>query len=131
MLIKFCISFAVFLGIDLLWLGIIARPIYVHYLGDFLREKPHWPMAFLFYALFVWGLLMFVIEPAIEAKDIKQAFVKGAFFGFFTYMTYELTNFSVLKNWPIGIVPIDIAWGICLSSLVCGLSTLIYLKYVA
>ncbi len=115
--------------IDLVWLGILARPIYVHYLGDFLRPTPHWPMAFLFYALFVCGLIMFAIEPALAAKDVKQAFIKGAYFGFFTYMTYELTNFSVMKDWPIGIVPIDIAWGVCLSSLVCGISSFLYMKF--
>jgi uncharacterized membrane protein len=40
----------------------------------------------------------------------------GALFGFFTYATYELTNLATLADWPLGIVFIDIAWGIVLTA---------------
>jgi len=130
-LIKFTITFVVFIAIDLIWLGIIAKPLYQHYLGDLLRTTPLWPAAILFYFLFIIGLIIFAIEPAILAKDIKKAFIMGGLFGFFTYMTYELTNWAVIKNWPGEIVAIDILWGIILSSSICGITTYIYLKYVS
>ena len=130
-IIKFLITFIVFMGIDLLWLGFVARKLYVYYLGPFLRTPPNWPVAFLFYCLFIVGLIIYAIEPAIIAKDVKKALFSGAMFGFFTYMTYDLTNLATLKDWPIGVVPIDIIWGVILSASVASISTLIYLKLFA
>lgn len=127
-IIKFLISFIVFLGIDLLWLGLIARKLYVHYMGHLLRTPPNWPVAFLFYSLFVVGLMIFAIQPALDQKNVSHAFKMGALYGFFTYMTYDLTNWAVLKDWPAGIVGIDILWGTVLSTLVAGISTMIILK---
>ena len=127
-IIKFLISFIVFLGIDLLWLGLIARKLYVHYMGHLLRTPPNWPVAFLFYGLFVVGLMIFAIQPALDQKNVSHAFKMGALYGFFTYMTYDLTNWAVLKDWPAGIVGIDILWGTVLSTLVAGISTMIILK---
>ncbi len=128
-LLKFAITFIVFMGIDLIWLGFVARKLYVHYLGSFLRTPPNWPIAFIFYILFIIGLIVYAIEPAIIAKDLKKALYSGAMFGFFTYMTYDLTNLATIKDWPIAIVPIDIIWGITLSASVAWLSTFIYLKF--
>ena len=128
-LFKFLISFIVFLGIDLLWLGIIARKLYVHYMGHLLRTPPHWPVAFLFYGLFVIGLMIFAILPAVEQKNVSYALKMGALYGFFTYMTYDLTNWAVLKDWPSGIVFIDILWGTILAMSVAGISTLIILRF--
>ena len=70
-----------------------------------------------------------LFAPAILKKSVSYAFIYGALYGFFTYMTYELTNLAVLKDWPIGIVAIDILWGTVLSSLVAGISTWIYLSW--
>ena len=127
-IIKFLISFIVFLGIDLLWLGVVARKLYVHYMGHLLRTPPNWPVAFLFYGLFVVGLMIFAIQPALDQRNTAHAFKMGALYGFFTYMTYDLTNWAVLKDWPAGIVGIDILWGTVLSTLVAGISTMIILK---
>ena len=126
-LFKFLISFIVFLGIDLLWLGIVARKLYVHYMGHLLRTPPNWPVAFLFYGLFVIGLMIFAIEPAVQQKSIAYAAKWGALYGFFTYMTYDLTNWAVLKDWPAGIVGIDILWGTVLAMSVASASTYIIL----
>ena len=126
--IKFLISLIIFLGIDLLWLGIIARKLYVHHMGHLLRTPPNWPVAFLFYGLFVIGIMIFAIEPAVREKSVMHSLKMGALFGFFTYMTYDLTNWAVLKDWPAGIVGIDILWGTILSALVAGISTAIILK---
>ena len=126
--IKFLISFVIFLGIDLLWLGIIARKLYVHYMGHLLRTPPNWPVAFLFYGLFVIGIMIFAIEPAVREKSVIHAVKMGALYGFFTYMTYDLTNWAVLKDWPAGIVGIGILWGTVLAMSVAGISTAIILK---
>ena len=129
LLIKFFISFIVFLGIDLLWLGIIARKLYVYHMGHLLRTPPNWPVAFLFYGLFVIGLMIFAIHPALEQRSIPYALKYGALYGFFTYMTYDLTNWAVLKDWPSGIVFIDILWGTILAMSVASISVAIILRF--
>ena len=124
----FLVTFVIFMVIDLVWLGILMWPVYDHYLGSFLRTPPNWPVAILFYVLFIIGMMIFAINEALEKKSVKHASYKGALFGFFTYMTYELTNWAVISNWPAGIVPIDILWGTILSASVCSISTWICLK---
>jgi len=54
-----------------------------------------------------------------------HALIYGALFGFFTYMTYELTNYAVIRDWPLPIVFIDIAWGSALGACVSLCTTLI------
>ena len=126
----FCITAIIFSIIDLFWLGIAAWPLYNYFLAEFLRTPPNWLAASLFYTLFIVGLMIFSIYPAINFGSIKQGFIKGGLFGFFTYMTYELTNWAVIDGWPWGIVPIDILWGTLLSGSVSGLTCVIYLKFI-
>ena len=128
---QFFVAFVIFMIIDLLWLGVFAWPIYQKYLGHLLVTPPNWPVAVLFYVLFIIGMIIFVIDEAITKKSVSFAFRRGALFGFFTYMTYELTNWAVIATWPAAIVPIDIAWGTVLASSVCSLSTWVYLKYMS
>ena len=114
-----------FLVIDLLWLGVIAKNIYKNQIGTFMRETPNWPAAIIFYALFIVGVMIFCVLPAVEKNSLNHAIVYGALFGFFTYMTYELTNYAVLKNWPLAIVPIDIIWGVVLTATISTVGFLI------
>jgi len=126
---SFLITLSIFTVIDLIWLGIIAQGLYQHFLSHLMRETPFWPAAFLFYFCYIIGLMYFVINPAIEAKSSKQALIRGSFFGFITYMTYEFTNWAVIAAWPLGIVFIDIMWGVILCSLVSFFSSYVYLRF--
>lgn len=116
--ISYLLTFAVFFIIDMAWLGFIAKDIYRKYLGSFLSDNVNWTAAFIFYFLFVAGIFIFAILPAIEKDSLRAAVVMGALFGFFTYATYDLTNLSTLKGWPLTIVFIDIVWGAILTGLV-------------
>ena len=104
-----------FLVIDVIWLGFLAKGIYNKYLGKLMAPAVNWPAAFIFYFLFIIGLLYFSVIPALKQNNINLAIIKGILFGLFTYMTYELTNYAVIKDWPINIVIIDIIWGIILT----------------
>ncbi|MCX8490793.1 MAG: DUF2177 family protein, partial [Cyclobacteriaceae bacterium] len=75
--------------------------------------------SFIFYILFLLGVVLFVIEPAVVKKDIMYALVRGAFFGLITYATYDLTNLATLKDWPLKVVVVDMVWGAVLSGTVC------------
>lgn len=116
LLISYVLTFAVFLLIDLTWLGFIAKDLYKKYLGEFLSEQVNWTAAIVFYLLFVVGVFIFAIMPSVEKGSVVSAIVLGALFGFFTYATYDLTNLATLKNWPLNIVFIDVLWGAVLTS---------------
>lgn len=117
MLIKiYLIAVIVFFAIDMLWLGVIAKNFYQNQIGSLMKKDINWVSAIIFYLLFVVGIVFFAIYPAIQANSWTQAFFLGAFFGFITYMTYDLTNLATLKNWPLKLAIVDILWGTILAT---------------
>ena len=99
--------------LDALWIGVIAKSLYKSALGGLMRPDPVWWAAILFYVLYIIGLIIFAIVPGarMPANGIWYALLFGALFGFFCYMTYDLTNAAVAAGWPMKITFIDIAWG--------------------
>lgn len=116
--VVYLFTFIVFLIVDLLWLGVVAKSLYQKYLGHLLSDRVNWPAAFIFYFLYVLGVSVFAIYPAIGKNSVVHAVTMGALFGFFAYATYDLTNLATLKNWPLPIVVIDIIWGAILTAIV-------------
>lgn len=106
----------VMVGLDLLWLGIIAKPLYQHGIGHLMADRPNVPVAVLFYALFALGLVVFTVAPAAPAPGWGRTVAMAALFGFFAYATYDLTNLATLKQWPVGLSLMDMAWGTCVSA---------------
>lgn len=109
-------SLLAFLLIDLTWLGWVARGFYRQHLAHLLARRTNWAAAIVFYLLFVLGLLIFAVVPGLKAGSLAQALRYGALYGFFTYCTYDLTNLATLKDWPIRLVLVDIAWGVVLAT---------------
>jgi uncharacterized membrane protein len=119
----YLVTVPIFFAIDMTWLGLIATQIYKKYIGNLMRPVPNWPAAIIFYLIFIVGLIIFSIYPALKNHSWTHALIYGALFGFFTYMTFDLTSLSVLKDWPLGITIIDIVWGTFLS---CSVATASY-----
>ena len=101
--------------IDLIWLSQLAQPLYKTGIGHLMAEKPTLIYAAIFYLVFVFGLFWFAVRPNIATKGTKSTFITGALFGFFIYASYDLTNLALLKDWPIKLSLIDMAWGTLLS----------------
>lgn len=97
---------------DLLWLGVIAAPIYDRLLGPLRAPEVQLVAALAFYALYIAYILLYAVKGA---QSISDAARRGAGMGLLAYATYELTNWAVIANWPAALVPIDIAWGIVLT----------------
>ena len=115
-------SLAVFLAVDLLWLGVIARGFYRTQLGSLLRPDVRWAPAFLFYAAFVAAVLIFAVIPALERGSWARAILLGGLFGAIAYATYDLTNLATLRGFPTVVAVVDIAWGAVLAALVAGVA---------
>jgi uncharacterized membrane protein len=118
----YALTVPVFFIVDLLWLGVVAKGFYQKNLNHLLSPLVNWPAAIIFYLLFIAGILIFAVVPAVEKSSLRYAVVYGALFGFFTYMTYELTNLALLKDWPLNIVFVDIIWGVVLCTTVSTIS---------
>lgn len=118
MLKMYFIAFIVFLVIDALWLGLVAPKFYKTYLGHLMADKPNFIVAAVFYLVFLFGLVYFVINPAVEANSVSQLLISAALFGFVTYATYDLTNMATLKEWPAIVTVVDLLWGTFISTAV-------------
>lgn len=120
----YIIATITFFSIDLIWLGLIARKFYFEQLGN-LAKSPNdinWFAAIIFYLIFILGILVFAVFPALNENSIQKAILLGALFGFIAYATYDLTNLATLKDWPIKLVAVDMLWGATLSASVSAIT---------
>jgi uncharacterized membrane protein len=108
----------VFFVLDMLWLGLLAKKFYQSRMAGFSREKVLWPAALVFYALYVVGIMIFCVSPALRNDSAVYALAYGALFGLFAYATYNLTNLATVKNWPRDLLFVDIPWGMALTGVV-------------
>ncbi len=124
-LLLYLVTLAVFFLVDMVWLGAVARGFYRRHLGPLMGPKIVWPAAVLFYLLFIAGLIVFVVRPALVRGEPLQALLLGGLFGLISYATYDLTNLATIKDWPLVVTVVDLAWGTVLGGLVSFLSTLV------
>ncbi len=108
--------------IDLIWLSFVANKFYKSQIGSLLLEKPNMGAAALFYVIYVVGVVVFVLGPALEKNSWQHAAIYGALFGFVAYATYDLTNLATLKGFTTKLVVVDLIWGAVLTATVATLS---------
>jgi uncharacterized membrane protein len=118
----YLITLPVFFAIDMIWLGFIAKDFYRENVGQLLTPNINWTAAIVFYLMFIAGLIIFVISPAIEKSSWHYALIYGALFGLITYATYDLTNLATLKDWSLKVTIVDLIWGMVLSASVSTVS---------
>jgi uncharacterized membrane protein len=112
----YLITLVVFLILDGVWLGLIARRLYQAQIGFLMAERPKWAAAGIFYLLFVVGLVVFCVAPGVREGDFGRTAWRAALFGLVTYATYDLTNLATLEGWPMTVTIIDLVWGTFLST---------------
>ena len=110
----------VFLVIDLFWLTKIANRFYSNELGDLLLDRPNIGVAIGFYLMYVVGIVIFAVAPALKIGSLQYAVIYGALFGLFAYATYDLTNLATLRNWSPTVSFVDLAWGTFLTGVSAG-----------
>ena len=121
----FIIALPVFFVIDMVWLVLVAKKFYQEQIGFLMRPDINWFAAIIFYLLFIAGLIVFVISPAVEKHSWVHAILFGALFGLITYATYDLTNLATLKDWPLLVTVVDLIWGTVLASAISVITYLI------
>ena len=118
----YAVTLPVFFAIDLVWLGVVAKSFYRQHLWHLLAAEINWVAAIAFYLLFIAGIVLFAVKPALDVNSASRALIYGALFGFFTYATYDLTNHATMRDWPAIVTVVDMAWGTILSASVAYLS---------
>lgn len=119
----YLIALPVFLIIDAIWLGFIARNLYQEQIGFLMKSDVNWIATISFYLLFILGLVVFVVSPALQAGQWSRALLLGILFGLVTYATYDLTNLATIEGWPLTVTIIDLVWGMFIAS---SVSTITY-----
>tara|TARA_B100000378_G_scaffold175767_1_gene141784 strand:+ start:617 stop:1018 length:402 start_codon:yes stop_codon:yes gene_type:complete len=119
-IIAYLSTTVVFFALDFLWLGTVARSFYFDRIGDLLAQPFNIPAAVIFYLVYIIGILIFAVNPALAGAGIKYALLYGALFGFFCYATYDMTNLATLKNWSMAVVIVDVIWGTVLTATAAG-----------
>jgi|EP01132_Coremiostelium_polycephalum_P011967 uncharacterized membrane protein len=127
-MLKYVIAYlstaALFLAVDYVWLSIMANGFYRSRIPDVIGTQANYPAAIAFYLIFVAGIVIFAVSPALENGRWTTALVYGALFGFMAYATYDLTNQATLKQWSTMVTIVDMGWGTFASALCATLSLL-------
>ena len=105
---------------DFTWLSLTVDPIYHRALGAVMAPTPDMRAAVIFYLLYGMGVVIFAVRPALNSADWRMALLWGALFGFFAYMTYDMTNLATLKVWSLKVSLIDMAWGAVITATTAG-----------
>lgn len=111
------ITTIVFFLIDLIWIGGVAKGFYVRTIGGLLRDPINWYAALLFYVMYIGGMVLFVLVPALNnGSGIRHAALMGGLLGLFAYGTFDMTALALLKGWPVTVAIVDMAWGTVLTA---------------
>ena len=124
------ITLIAFLVIDSLWLGLVAPLFYQAQIGYIMAESPNLLAAGLFYLLFIFGMVVFIVEPGVREGILMKAVARGALFGLVTYATYDLTNLATLEGWPVLVTVVDLIWGTILSAAVTLVSVWVGKRFI-
>jgi uncharacterized membrane protein len=126
----YAVAVITFFVIDLIWLGVVARSFYQDQLGHLMRPSTNWAAAIAFYLIFVAGIVVLAVWPAIERQSLVHALFLGAVLGLVTYAAWDLTNLATLKGFPAALVPVDMAWGVVLCASVSTITFVVGRRWV-
>jgi uncharacterized membrane protein len=118
-----------FAAVDSVWLITMSTRLYKPEIGELMAENFRLGPAIVFYLLYIAGILLFAVQPALASGKWQTALVQGALFGFFCYMTYDMTNYATLKIWSLKVTILDLMWGTFLTGSAATIGFLVTRKF--
>ena len=115
LIVAYFATMIVFFAIDFVWLTSAAKSFYQAQIGPILLDEFKAGVAVAFYSVYIVGILIFAVKPALDANNLMHALIYGALFGFFCYATYDFTNLATLKGYTTTVALVDLAWGTVLT----------------
>lgn len=119
----------VFLAVDAIWLGVIAKDMYRAQIGHLMAPTFRVGPAVVFYLMYIAGIVYFAVAPALVSGRWQDAVLPAAMLGIIAYGTYDFTNWAVMRDWPAGLTFIDVAWGAFLTPVAAAAGTAIALRF--
>jgi uncharacterized membrane protein len=104
-------SLVTFLAVDFAWLSIMSSRVYKPALGDLLADKIAIAPGIIFYLIYIAGVTILAVAPALERGGLGRAAFAAAVLGLVAYATYDLTNQATLRTWATHLTLMDMAWG--------------------
>lgn len=110
------IAFVVILVLDLIWFKFVAGRFYLEQVTGIGRISEGAFAPVIWAALVVYlclgiGAGTFVDPLVRQADSLWAVACIGSLFGFVVYGVYDFTNLAILKDWPLKLVLVDVAWG--------------------
>ncbi len=118
--LPYAVALMILLVLDVAWIGLIGHSFYAGRIGSLMFDRPILGYVALFYLLYASGIVYFAVSSGLKSRSLIQAAANGGLFGFFCYMTYDLTNLSTLKGYEGLIAVVDIFWGAISGAIVAG-----------
>lgn len=118
----YLVTFLVFMVIEGIWLGLVAKDFYKKEIGFIMSKSPKILPTIIFSLIFVFGLVFFAISPALAKDRWSYALLAGSILGLISYSTYDLTNHAALEGWPLKVTIVDLIWGLSMSAIVSTIS---------
>jgi uncharacterized membrane protein len=115
-LVAYIVTFIVFMGMDFSFVLGFAAPVYKQELGPLLLTQFKAIPSVLFYVIYIFGVVLFAVAPALKERRWQRALIMGVALGLVAYATYDLTNLGTMKGFSQKIVFIDMAWGMTVTS---------------
>jgi uncharacterized membrane protein len=109
-------SAVVLLILDIIWITTAVGWLYRPLLGSLLSDQPNLMVAGLFYLVYVVGVVVFAVLPSAQSDNWLMPVGLGALLGLVAYGTYDFTNLSTLRDWPLLVSVVDLCWGIFVSA---------------
>lgn len=103
--------------LDFLWLGVLMPGFYKRELGSLLRLSgggglaPIPWAAVVVYLAIPLGVVLFALPRVSEGNLLTSSLFWGFLYGVVLYAVYDMTNYSLVKNWPLRVSLVDICWG--------------------
>lgn len=111
------VAVAVVFGvIDAAWLSFAGPNLYKPILGSILADKVSLAPAAVFYLIYVAGVVVLAVAPALKDGQLRTAAINGLVLGLMAYGTYDLTNQATLKVWATRLTLIDMTYGAMLTA---------------
>ena len=127
-IVVYVVSALVMLCIDMAWLGVVAKSYYRGKIGHLMAAEVNFPAGMIFYLIFPIGIIFFSHNTWSAQSPWIATFAMGAIFGFFAYATYDLTNLSTLRGWPVMLSVIDVGWGALISGVVAVTARAVFIR---
>ena len=124
-LLAYAVAAVVFAGVDVVWISTVANKLYQGQISHLLAPRVNGLGAVLFYLVYVIGIVHFGIRPNDPVATFRSRVGAAALFGLFTYATWALTAFAILKDFPALVAVTDILWGAAVCGAVTALTALL------